>query len=292
MIGDVMEKTWKHELKRHIGQKVRELRKQRRMSQDHLAGLLGVSQAWLSYIEKGSGSLTAEQFLEVLRIFNEVPQSFDPAKRDAEGEFQRALAQQGADHLFQDSRILPSSLNQDIEATIREVLLDGRNPRQITAIAPVLARNYDKVDLKRLWARFVDYRLENRLGWALESVTEAIGKLAPWLTSYDARPLRRAEAAFKNFLAVRVPDTSDWSNRLKVQKEGQKPDPGWEEVLSHLDVLGDKTLSWKTINNLWTSSDPAGRRWGVITSLKSQDFYDALRAGLSLKESGVSDDTV
>ena len=41
---------------------------------------------------------------------------------------------------------------QEIVATIREVLLDGRNPRQITAIAPVLARNYDKVDLKRPWA--------------------------------------------------------------------------------------------------------------------------------------------
>ena len=79
---------------------------------------------------------------------------------------------------------------------------------------------------------------------------------------------------------------------IKIQKEGQKPDPGWEEALSHLDVLGDKTLSWKTINNLWTSADPAGRHWGVITSLKTQDFYDALRAGLSLKESGVSDDTV
>ena len=147
-----MKKTWKADLRKHIVHKIREVRTQRRISQDHLAGLLGVSQAWLSCIEKGEGSITAEQFLEVLRIFNEVPQSFDPAKRDAEGEFQRALAQQGADHLFLDNRILLSSLNQDIEATIREVLLDGRNPRQITAIAPVLARNYDKVDLKRPWA--------------------------------------------------------------------------------------------------------------------------------------------
>ena len=58
-------------------------------------------------------------------------------------------ARQGADHLFEDPRVLPSSLNQDIEATIREVLLDGWNPRQITS-APVLATNYDNVDLKRL----------------------------------------------------------------------------------------------------------------------------------------------
>jgi len=56
--------------------------------------------------------------------------------------------------------------------------------------------------------------------------------------------------------------------------------------------MGDKTLSWKTINNLWTSADNAGRRWGVVTSLKTQDFFDALKAGLSLKEAGASDDTV
>ena len=209
-IGDVMEKTWKPELRKDIGKKVRELRKQRCMSQDYLAGLLGVSQAWLSYIERGSGSLTAEQFLEVLKIFNEVPQTFDLAKRDSESEIQRALVRQGADHLFDDPRVLPSSLNLDIEATIREVLLDGRNPRQITAIAPVLATNYDKVDLKRLWARFVDYRLENRLGWALESVAEAIGKLAPRLTSFDSRRLRRAGSALKNFLAIREPVNPVW----------------------------------------------------------------------------------
>jgi len=287
-----MEKTWKPELRTHIGQKVRELRKQRRMSQDHLAGLLGISQAWLSYIEKGEGSLTAEQFLEVLRIFNEVPQSFDPVKRDAEGEFQRALAQQGADHLFLDNRTLPSSLNQDIEATIREVLLDGRNPRQITAIAPVLARNYDKVDLKRLWARFVDYRLENRLGWALECVTEALGELALSLTSHDARQLRKAETALKNFLAIREPKPSEWLSHFKVNGEVQKPNSGLDELLSRLDVLGDKTQSWKTISNLWSSADLASRHWGVISNLKTQDFYDALKAGLNLQEYGASNDTV
>jgi transcriptional regulator with XRE-family HTH domain len=284
----MMENPSKPELRKHIGLKVRELRKKRSMSQDYLARLLGVSQAWLSYVERGEGSLTAEQFLEVLKIFNEVPQAFDLAGRNSEAEFQRALVQQGADHLFQDPRVLPSNLNQDIEATIREVLLDGRNPRQLTAIAPVLARNYDTIDLKRLWARFVDYRLQNRLGWALENVAEAIDQLAPRLTSHDARPLRRAGIALRNFLAIRAPEVSEESRDSKNQWDDQDKD----ELLARLDVLGEKTLSWKTISNQWVSADPASRRWGVISNLKPPDFYDALKAGLNLQEARAPHDTL
>lgn len=283
-----MERTWKPELRKYIGLKVRELRKKRSMSQDYLARLLGVSQGWLSYVEKGEGSLTAEQLLEILKIFNEVPQAFDLAERNPEAEFQRALVQQGADHLFQDPRVLPSNLNQDIEATIREVLLDGRNPRQLTAIAPVLARNYDTIDLKRLWARFVDYHLQNRLGWALENVAEAIDQLVPRLTSHDARPLRRAGIALRNFLAIRAPEISEGSTSSGILRAGQNRD----EILSRLDVLGEKTLSWKTISDLWSSADPASRRWGVVSSLKPQDFYDALKAGLNLQEARASNDTL
>jgi transcriptional regulator with XRE-family HTH domain len=287
-----MEKTWKPELRKHIGLKVRELRKKRSMSQDFLARLLGVSQGWLSSVEKGEGSLTAEQLLEIFKIFNEVPQTFDLAKREPEAEFQRALAQQGAGHLFQDPRVLPSDLNQDTETTIREVLLDGRNPRQITAIAPVLARNYDKVDLKRLWARFVDYHLQNRLGWTLESVAEAIGKLVPRLTSNDARPLRRAETALRNFLDIRQPENFELLGQANASNEVQKSDWEWNEISSHLDVLGEKTQSWKSIHNHWISADPTSRRWGVVSSLKTQDFYDALKAGLNLQEIRESNDTV
>lgn len=283
-----MERTWKPELRKHIGLKVRELRKKRSMSQDYLARLLGVSQGWLSYVEKGEGSLTAEQLLEILKIFNEVPQAFDLVERNPEAEFQRALVQQGADHLFQDPRVLPSNLNQDIEATIREVLLDGRNPRQLTAIAPVLARNYDTIDLKRLWARFVDYRMQNRFGWALENVAEAIDQLVPRLTSHDARPLRRAGIALRNFLAIRAPEDSAGSKGSGIPRDGLDRD----EILSRLDVLGEKTLSWKTISDLWSSADPASRRWGVVSSLKPRDFYDALKAGLNLQEARASHDAL
>ena len=50
--------------------KVRELRTERRWTQAVLAEKLGLSPARLSEIERGGGSFTAEQFLEVLRLFN------------------------------------------------------------------------------------------------------------------------------------------------------------------------------------------------------------------------------
>jgi hypothetical protein len=57
-------------------------------------------------------------------------------------------------------------------------------------------------------------------------------------------------------------------------------------------VLGEKSLSWKSISNLWTSADPVSRRWGVVSNLKPQDFYDALKAGLNLQETRDSNDIV
>jgi transcriptional regulator with XRE-family HTH domain len=54
----------------HIVDKVRALRRARRLTQAELAGKLGLSQARLSEIESGDGSFTAEQLVVILRLFN------------------------------------------------------------------------------------------------------------------------------------------------------------------------------------------------------------------------------
>jgi len=123
-------------------------------------------------------------------------------------------------------------------------------------------------------------------------VAEAIGKLAPRLTSCDARPLRQAEAALWNFLDIRKPENPEWASYSNTVNEAEKSGLEWKKIYSHLDVLGEKTQSWKTISNLWTSADSASRRWGVISNLKTQDFYDALKAGLNLQEIRNSNDTI
>ncbi len=56
--------------RRKIVARVRELRLERRWTQEELAKKLGLSQARLSEIERGGGSFAAEQLVELLQLFN------------------------------------------------------------------------------------------------------------------------------------------------------------------------------------------------------------------------------
>jgi transcriptional regulator with XRE-family HTH domain len=58
------------ELRLQISTKVRDLHTGRRWTQAELAKPLGRSQARLSEVERGQGSFSAEQLLEILRLFN------------------------------------------------------------------------------------------------------------------------------------------------------------------------------------------------------------------------------
>jgi XRE family transcriptional regulator, fatty acid utilization regulator len=63
-----------------ISRKVRELRTGRRRTQAELAKRLGLSQARLSEIERGQGSFSAEQLLEIFQLFNVDPSFFAGAR--------------------------------------------------------------------------------------------------------------------------------------------------------------------------------------------------------------------
>jgi len=254
-----MDKTWKPQLRSAISNKVRELRKKRGLSQTALAQRLGLSQARLSIIEKGDGSFSAEQFLEILRIFNVSPQAFWTGKKDVQGDLQNALARHGALHLVEDSELLPSDQLEEVEGTVREVLLAGDDPRQVAALAPVLAWNVANLNLNRLWARFVEYGLENRLGWALENAAEAIHSVVPSLAGKEQNNLRKAEGALRNFLARKHPP--------------QVPE---NSITVELDVLDGIGLSNKTTSNLWANASPVSHRWLVVTALQVEDFINAL----------------
>jgi len=260
-----MDKTWKPNLRKHIALKVRELRKRRNFTQAELAVRLGVSQARLSVIEQGNGSFSAEQFLEILRIFNVPAHSFAIARRDPQGDIQNALARHGASHLMEDSDLLPSEHLDEVEALVREVLVDPRNPRQIAALSPVLVRNLSQVNLNGLWARFVDYGLQARLGWTLENTAEAIRIITPALEPRSAAiALRKAETIISNFLARKG------ANLAARPSGGTNPED--------LDIIDGKALSLKTIHAIWDEASEASRRWGIVSALKPEDFAEAIRA--------------
>ncbi len=260
-----MDKTWKPNLRKHIALKVRELRKRRNFTQAELAARLGVSQARLSVIEHGNGSFSAEQFLEILRIFNVPAQSFAITKRDAQGDIQNALARHGASHLMEDSDLLPSEHLDEVEVLIREVLVDAQSPRHIAALGPVLVKNLSQVNLNRLWARFVDFGLEARLGWVLENTAEAIRMILPSLgPAAAAIPYRKAERTITIFLSRKS------ASLLKGPAAGPHPE--------ELDIIDGKALSLKTIHSTWDEASDVSRRWGIVSAMKTEDFAEAIRA--------------
>src|SRR4051812_19664007 len=120
-----------------IARKVRALRTARQWTQAELAARLGLSQSRLSEIERGAGSFTAEQFLEILRLFNVTPDDFVTVEHAGDQALQNALARLGARQLRESPDVLPSERLREVDRVLREVLSSAESPRLVTALAPV-----------------------------------------------------------------------------------------------------------------------------------------------------------
>ena len=83
--------------RRHIVARVRELRAERRWTQAELGEKLGLSQARLSEIERGAGSFSAEQLVEILVQFNVRLEDL-VGQQPGDDAIQNALARLGALH--------------------------------------------------------------------------------------------------------------------------------------------------------------------------------------------------
>ena len=157
-----------------IGAVLRSLRRSRRMTQAALAERLGLSQGRLSEVESGSASLSAEQFLEVLRFFNVGLSTFDPtARRDREAELQRLVARYGGDHLMEREGLLVESPRAGLYELIPEVLALGR-ARLVSALAPVVVRHIDEINLSAIAVSMAITGLWRRLAWLVENIHEAL----------------------------------------------------------------------------------------------------------------------
>src|SRR4051812_9218764 len=96
-----------------VARQVRSLRKERGWSQAELAAKLELSQSRLSEVERGKGSLTAEQLLLILQLFNVSPAAFlDEAPVQA-AALQNALARLGARHLRESDQVAPDRRHDD-----------------------------------------------------------------------------------------------------------------------------------------------------------------------------------
>lgn len=251
-------------VREQIARKVRELRTDRRLTQQELARRLGVSQGRLSELERGEGSFTAEQLLALLSFFNVPATHFAPQPHKHEQDLQNALARHGAAHLRESTDLVPSERLEELATVVREALI-GQAPRQVAALAPVLVRNSEELSV--LTARFLGSGLERRWGWVIENTLVAVRQDLPALRrgpthAHVARSYRRAEVVLETAL--------EW---LQFQL-GPKLDSSMVELLDPVAV------SKRTLDELRASSSPISKRWGIITALQPQDFAEALRDAL------------
>ena len=237
-----------------LAQRVRQLRLERRWTQAMLASRLGLSQNRLSEIERGDGSFTAEQFLELLRVFNATVDDFVPVVRGGDAALQKTLARLGATHLRESDDVLVSAQLEQVEEVMREVLLAPASARLVTALAPVLVRQLEQVKLNRLQAWLADHGVRTRLPWLVDNTLAAMA-LDTSAPKSSLRLYRRAELVLGAFLELHA-----------------------HTVQAAADLLDPAVRSRQTVAELVDRASEPSRRWSVVTSLQVQDFVSALEA--------------
>jgi transcriptional regulator with XRE-family HTH domain len=244
-----------------IAKKVGELRNARGLTQAELSKRLGLSQARLSQIERGGGSFSAEQFLEILRLFNVAPAAFgEPTDEGA--ELQNALARSGAPHLRENDRVLPSAALGSLPEIIAKTLLRADSSRQLTALAPVLVHNVEDVRLSTVERELRDVGLVRRLGWVLENTVAAVRvELQNRLTHKTKQIYLRAELLIESHLEYM---------RDRAARESMDPLP-W-------DPLDKSIRSRRTLDEVKASASAISEKWRIATKLQVEDFARALGA--------------
>jgi transcriptional regulator with XRE-family HTH domain len=243
-----------------IARRVHQLRTERRWTQGELARRLGVSQNHVSDLERGRGSFTAEQLLALLGLFNVPASSFLPSSSASQGsgaELQNALSRLGAAHLREIPDVVPSDALEAPGDVIREALL-ADSARHVTALAPVLVANVDRVNLRRIFGELADAGLDRRFAWVVDNTVEALHIVLPRSTRGEwTQRARRAETLLAGLRGFLVDHHA---------RGGEAPD----------DVLDPDINNARTLEQVKRGASEISKRWGVVSSLQPADFVEAI----------------
>ncbi len=212
-------------------------------------------------MERGLGSLTAEQFLEVLAYYNVPVSAFAHMPTDTESLLQNALARLGARHLHEVPDAVLDERYADPAFVIQETLLSAESSRQLTALAPVLVEQIRRVNLLRLFQALRANGFGSRLGWLVENVEAAVAEYLKSVAFVQHGPrLGAAQGVLRLALeAIRSAD-SDRPAELR-------------DVLLPTDQRGLRNLEA-------FQSSAISKNWGIVTRLQPSDFQEALEAAL------------
>jgi transcriptional regulator with XRE-family HTH domain len=243
---------------------LQKLRKERRVTQSELAESLGLSQSQLSKIENGQGSLTAEQLVWLLQNYSLSLGYFvapeNKAKPEENSPLQNALVNLGASHLRTVPGVAIPERLESPETAIVETLIEGSS-RLITALAPVIARQCEKINLQRIAQQLRTYAFgaQYRIWWVVDGTYQALGGRLnePYLPSDLHRLYQKA------FLLL----------------ERKKLDVGHvqEQLTDQEDELDQNLISERTIQLVKQNRDKLAHHWHIVTRIKKSGFEQALK---------------
>jgi transcriptional regulator with XRE-family HTH domain len=241
---------------------IQKLRKDRGITQAGLARLLNLSQAQLSKIENGTGSITAEQLVYLLQEYSLPLSYFIPNEKKAENEeepfLQSALTYLGANHL----RIIPGvNIPERLiipEEAIFEVLLSPSS-RLVTALAPIIVKHCESINFLRIAERLKGHGVERRIWWVVDCIYNALSeRLKETYLSRDQYRLYQ-----KAFILLE-------RKKLDVYKARNKFEEDFDEFDRDL-------ISARTIQLVKDNLDETAELWGIVTRIKEQYFQQALK---------------
>jgi transcriptional regulator with XRE-family HTH domain len=246
-------------LRRHVLETLRALRAERGWTQRRVATALGTSQSRLSVVERGEGSISAEQLLTAMQLFGVPAERFRPAGVTRAGVMARARALLGS-----PDAVGAPSVEQRADAAqalLVEVLLAPRKGTHLQVLAPLLVRNLDLIALPRVYERLEQRGRGARLGWLADAVAAAIQSLSTPLPGAWGPLARHAEVALYAF-STQLQDARDRSERSRLLVE---------------DVLETGLSSAVELEALRRENGVEAKAWGIVTGCGVAGFAKALQ---------------
>jgi len=229
-----------------------------------LAKRLGISQTRLSRIERGTGTLAAEELLDLLAIFNVGVDAFR-SPQSMETSLQNALVRFGASHLRENSAAGVREEHASALEVVKAVLLRPTSSRFITALAPVLVQSADTLPFPSLRDSLASGGSLARYGWLIDNTLAAIDDVQDGAVgAKEKRRLARASLVLRRFSIRR-----DEAEQLRLLD-----DDGWDPF--------DKNIRTpRTQAAVRSDASEISRRWRIETRIQPQDFAGALRSALA-----------
>lgn len=222
------------------GLQLKQFRKQKRWSQKAAAGRLGMTQPYLSLLEKGTRSLTDDLTARVVRVFG-LPAANLPVKKDLS-----RLASAGDDDLTRDLAAAGYSGFSHVKASPRL-----KNPAEVLMSA--------------LGANKLDSRVVEALPWLVSQVPEA-----SWSKVVRAAKVRDLQnrlgfaTALARLAAEKRGETKK-AERLKRREDALADSRLFKEDTFCNDSLSETEKRWVLQNRT-----PEAEFWRVLSDLKAE----------------------